>query len=516
SISDSIVFTAADTTNGWYGIRFDNTPSTNDTSRLEYCGVFWGNANGSGNDLFGGGINFNHFSKARISSCRISHNKAAKGGGIYLNASSPVISGSVVSLNEATGCGGGIYCDTSNPRIIGNSISRNSSLSGGAICSWASNPIIAENNISNNSASYGGGAIYASGSSADFVISHNVINENSAGSNNAGGIYIAGPVHASISYNTISYNVAHVSGGGIVCYSNNNYSTISYNHISNNTALQDGGGIACFTDSDPNIHNNTITNNSASTGGGGIYFFSNASPSVINNTISNNHCSGSGGAIFCIGSSSPSFLNCILYGNTATLSGSQVYLLDEPSDPDFLYCDVMGGVVGFELNDNFFTGAYMNNTDTVPMFVAPSAGAGAGFDGVTSDWSLLWNSPCIDAGDPAGIYTGTDIAGNSRVIGGRVDMGAYEFAGTTAIEEGNSSVFEVRPNPTSGTIVVKSPTGPICTMITLLDAAGRTLQSENLPTHIWMFDLGNYERGLYFVRMDFVSGHSLVERVIKQ
>ncbi|MHC4313351.1 MAG: right-handed parallel beta-helix repeat-containing protein [Planctomycetota bacterium] len=44
---------------------------------------------------------------------------------------------------------------------------------------------------------------------------------------------------------------------------------------------------------------------------------------------------------------------------------------------------------------------------------------------------LLPGSPCIDAGDPNYISepNETDLDGNPRVIGGRVDMGAYEFQG---------------------------------------------------------------------------------------
>src|ERR1022692_2158235 len=36
TVTDTIVFTAANTTNGWRGIRFTNTPATNDTSRIVY------------------------------------------------------------------------------------------------------------------------------------------------------------------------------------------------------------------------------------------------------------------------------------------------------------------------------------------------------------------------------------------------------------------------------------------------------------------------------------------------
>src|SRR5688572_3770467 len=35
--TDTIIFTAVNTTTGWWGVRFDNTPATNDTSKIKYC-----------------------------------------------------------------------------------------------------------------------------------------------------------------------------------------------------------------------------------------------------------------------------------------------------------------------------------------------------------------------------------------------------------------------------------------------------------------------------------------------
>jgi hypothetical protein len=39
-------------------------------------------------------------------------------------------------------------------------------------------------------------------------------------------------------------------------------------------------------------------------------------------------------------------------------------------------------------------------------------------------------SPCINAGDNAAVFIGTDLDGNPRVVGAAVDMGAYEFQGS--------------------------------------------------------------------------------------
>src|ERR1039458_2779881 len=73
SITDTITFTAANTTNGWRGIRFDNTPVTNDTSRIKYCKLQYGKATGTSPNDNGGAFYFNNFSKAIISKCNISN-----------------------------------------------------------------------------------------------------------------------------------------------------------------------------------------------------------------------------------------------------------------------------------------------------------------------------------------------------------------------------------------------------------------------------------------------------------
>lgn len=44
AVNDTITFTAADTSKGWLGVRFENTASTNDTSRFMFCKFQYGKA----------------------------------------------------------------------------------------------------------------------------------------------------------------------------------------------------------------------------------------------------------------------------------------------------------------------------------------------------------------------------------------------------------------------------------------------------------------------------------------
>jgi hypothetical protein len=55
---------------------------------------------------------------------------------------------------------------------------------------------------------------------------------------------------------------------------------------------------------------------------------------------------------------------------------------------------------------------------------------------VEGDYHLLPDSPCIDSGDPNYIAepNETDLDGKPRIIGGRIDMGAYEYNPPISVE----------------------------------------------------------------------------------
>lgn len=425
SATDSIIFTTANSNDGWRGIRFDGTTNNNDTSKFYYCKLQYGKANAiSGQGRNGGAFYFNLFSKAIISNCLITNCVALdKGGAIWLgNSASIIISHNTISNNSAATGGGGISSNYNSSIITNNVISNNIAFAydGGGISCNAGYQTISGNTISNNSA-YLGGGIFST--SASPTIINNSISNNSA--YQGGGIYCESALPI-ITKNIIFDNSAQL-GGGIICLNCN--ATISYNNISNNLAINTqninppiykGGGIFLGNCS-PIISNNIISNDSA-TYGGGIYCDF-AFPTITNNTIANNSADR-GGSLYCFNASGPILRNCILWGNTASINGAEVYI-EDTSQPNFYYCDVQGDSVTFE--GISYSGTYSNNIDTDPLFVAPSGGSGASFNGVIADWSLLPASPCIEGGEPIGTYSSLDKAGNIRVSGCIIDMGPYEY-----------------------------------------------------------------------------------------
>jgi parallel beta-helix repeat protein len=444
NVTDSIHFTASDTTNGSHGIRFYGITSNNDTSKLEYCSIRYGKVNGTNYyDQNGGALLFTHWSKAIVSHCLIANCQAqavySYGGGIYCDSSSSP----VITYNTITRCisnyGGGAICidNNSTPNFAYNTIIWNSALGGGGIqMDYVRNFSLKHNTILNNFGSAGAGGIYLV-SCQGGTIQDNIISHNGVGYGPGGGIYDTNGDTLSILNNTISYNRSKNGnsgdgGAGINCQSTN-WVLIANNIIANNyTQNGNGGGIYLIQAVMVTISNNSILNNQATnttgTGLGGAIYCNNTDPLILNTTIANNYAY-EGGALYCDLVSHPVSSNCIFWGDSAASTGWELFQNDQASTPDFYYSIVQGGKAAFELNTNTYQGVYSNNLNSDPKFVSPTLGKGANYDATVSNWQLKTGSPCIDAGDPLPTYApypATDLGGNPRLVVCRIDMGAYE------------------------------------------------------------------------------------------
>ncbi len=526
---DTITFIASDTTNGWYGIQFDNTPTTNDTSKIMYCKIEYGIASPAAPTTVysnGGGILFNNYSKVILSNSLISHNAStrAEGGGLYCTNSSPIIENNTFSYNTAAWGGGGISSDGGSSPIINNNIFIYNSTPnswGGGISAYG-NEIISNNIIKYNIATAGGGIVCG----GKETISNNIISHNSEDgiscdndmstitnnniSNNTGSGIACGGSSSTISNNIITNN-STIDGGGISCSS---YETILNNIISNNTASYTGGGISCSS-SNSKIINNAIINNTANYGGG--ICSNDGSPAITNNTIANNNALIKGGALYCENSASPTLNNTILWGDTASTSGTEVYLYDEASNPNFYYCDVQGGTSSFGITTgNFYTGTYQNNIDTIPSFISPTTGSGTGYNGLTANWSLQTGSPCINAGNPntTGLnLPALDLAGNPRIIGSIIDIGAYEYQGPVGISTVRSNYFPVIfPNPTVDNLTIESLQSAVIEITNIQGQLVKTITATGNKTNI---DVSALPCGVYIVQAKMEKGVA-VSKFIKE
>lgn len=161
-----------------------------------------------------------------------------------------------------------------------------------------------------------------------------------------------------------------------------------------------------------------------------------------------------------------SFYNSILYGDSLL----EISMSSEPVTLHVSYSDVEGGAedvlaMGPGHTLNWLEG----NIDEDPHWAGTQE----------APYALTKNSPCIDAGVPMyevgmnlpyikhedGKYVlymfdgdtlhlpATDLAGNSRIVNDRIDMGAYEYDPDISIEDNsklkiqNSKLLECWPNP---------------------------------------------------------------------
>ncbi len=157
---DSIKFTIADTTGfsnhdipdgGWHGIRFDNTPATNDSSTIVYCHLEYGKAIGADwRERSGGAVYVDDFSKILISNCKLINNYANSSGGAIHDGGGVLIDNSIISNNISDYYGGGIgaiSCLTiSNSLIENNTSSNGSGISVNGSSCQMTNLIIQSNN----------------------------------------------------------------------------------------------------------------------------------------------------------------------------------------------------------------------------------------------------------------------------------------------------------------------------------------------------------------------------------
>jgi hypothetical protein len=252
---------------------------------------------------------------------------------------------------------------------------------GGALCgAQISDGVLVSDNelienclIVSNSAGYGGGVQY--GTVSNCVITLN----RSAGS--------GGGVEDCVSYNCIfSNNFAELYGGG----ASGGFSTLNNCLLIDNVGVMGGGGVFGST-----VNNCLVISNTASDGIGG-----GADDSVLNNCT----VVGNKGTDAVIGGGgypgfTPSAKNCIIYYN------GELDIAPTSNLPVTNCCTTRYNPPG--------TASFTN----APLFVNPAAG----------DFHLQSNSPCINAGNNSFVTTTVDFDGNPRIVGGTVDIGAYEY-----------------------------------------------------------------------------------------
>jgi hypothetical protein len=286
--------------------------------------------------------------------------------------------------------GGGVSISNASPTIRGNVITSSNANSGegGGIGIYFGSPIVSGNLITNNSASFGGGVSVLGSSTAQFL--HNTIRGNTAG---AGAAF-------------------ELDGAGSTLIEDN---TI----VDNNASGGQGGGLYIINEADEIIVQNLIVGNAAGSGSQ-IYSLIPQSASgfvLVNNTIVSSPTGTADAAVIADGFNT----NAQIINNIILATGSEAGLLCNPiyqdGPPIIQYNDTVSKTLSYGDSCAGFAGQNGNISDP-PHFV--NAGK--------NNFQLLRGSPAINAGtNSAPDLPSKDFAGHPRIVGGVIDMGAYEY-----------------------------------------------------------------------------------------
>ncbi|KAB7731119.1 hypothetical protein F5984_09920 [Rudanella paleaurantiibacter] len=214
------------------------------------------------------------------------------------------------------------------------------------------------------------------------------------------------------------------------------------------SAREQGGGI-CVEGGSLVVQNSWFNSNNGGLNGGAVFNGGNAQ--FVNCSFFDNRAVENGGAFFNTVASSVAFLNCSFHRNQAADGGAVTNAGTALLTNCVLWSNgLVGNGRAFTFNGNvtvnysllevpIFPYEGSNNIiATVSPFVSPTS------------TQITGCSPAVNAGDPAtplATVGSLDLAGNARLFGTQLDMGAFEF------QSAPQQVVGITSQPMAGTLV---------------------------------------------------------------
>ncbi|MFK7748161.1 MAG: T9SS type A sorting domain-containing protein, partial [Kordia sp.] len=319
-----------------------------------------------------------------------------------------------------------------------------------------------------------------------------------------------------------------VERGGVVYYSHTNSQTGNYDYDFTNCTFKNNLGrfATVFYGENPrtsatltstfincSFHDNVVADLSSSNAGTNTLFWFRTDVTTtheavfINSTIANNSLNATSSTVAGVvsisrsgGNANLEMYNTVIWDNMLTNGNEQtsIHTFGTQTAPNSVT------VANSLAPDGFSNWTNTTNIATTnPMFT----------DIAANNYTPMATSPATDTGDnsffPSSILE--DINGNARIVGGTIDMGAYEFDPTLSTEEVTVTPldFTIYPNPAKATLHVQT-TENIQT-VSIFDMTGKQV----LTTNETKIDVRRLQSGMYIIQVTSNQKNS-TKRFIKQ
>ncbi len=329
---------------------------------------------------------------------------AATGGGLYIWTGSPTLRNCLITENMALRGGGAINIDESNPTYTN--------------CTFRGN-VVADGELAPGAFAAGMANL---GNSRVTVTDCSFV-DNSAPNASTGGLYVSSGGSDTLIQNCLFQGNSAWRGGALVVDGGASPLIDNCRFLDNtaDTSVPEPpypalAGAVLLVGGSPELRDCTFAGNTTSGLGGGLVVALTDDVALSNCTFSMNSAGDLGGGVYAVQSATLTVANGVFWGNTDTAGANT----DETAQ---VYDDPIYGA-----NDVSVTYSCVQDDDAGDGYVYPGVG-NIDDDPQLDDLRLMTASPCINTGDPdfAAEPGETDLDGHSRVLCGRVDMGAYEF-----------------------------------------------------------------------------------------
>ena len=307
---------------------------------------------------------------------------------------------------------------------------------GGGIFALSASLKMTNCTVTANTAQFGGG-LYTEGGTA--TLTGILFEKNTALA--GGGLYLKNGVMTVADSRFLSNSALSQFGGGIESELGN--LTISGSVISKNSAAC-GGGIdviqgklfldACVISENTALRRINPKDHSFYGGyGGGLYNYL-GEISLTNCALTDNEASNWGGGVETYGSMN--LIGCTLAGNRADHVGGLDVAAGKDGKVNLYNSIVAGNTANAETNDVGVSSGTVNAYYTLSSFEDWNESESSyPYDGLIAiftnpdkgNYTLRRGTRCVNGGNNSYVATSTDLAGNTRIVGARVDLGAYEI-----------------------------------------------------------------------------------------